>query len=60
MRNGREEMKPQVAERESHPHTLMAYISGPAGVNHSSLRSGHLSTTGTLLVLSHSDPYRLW
>jgi hypothetical protein len=32
MRNGREEMKPQVAERESHPHTLMAYISGPARV----------------------------
>jgi hypothetical protein len=25
-------MKPLVAERESHSHTLMAYISGPAGV----------------------------
>jgi hypothetical protein len=25
-------MKPYVAERGSHPHTLMAYISGPAGV----------------------------
>jgi hypothetical protein len=32
MRNGREEMKPLVAERESHSHTLMAYISGPAEV----------------------------
>jgi hypothetical protein len=32
MRNGREEMKPYVAEREGHAHTLMAYISGPAGV----------------------------
>jgi hypothetical protein len=25
-------MKPWIAEGESHPHTLMAYISGPAGV----------------------------
>jgi hypothetical protein len=25
-------MKPSVAERGSHPHTLMAYISGPTGV----------------------------
>jgi hypothetical protein len=26
------EMKHKVAERGSHPHTLMAYILGPAGV----------------------------
>jgi hypothetical protein len=34
MRNGRGKIatKPYVAERESHPHRLMAYISGPAGV----------------------------
>jgi hypothetical protein len=29
-------MKPSVAERESHPHTIMAYISGPAGVGNDS------------------------
>jgi hypothetical protein len=26
------EMKPYITERGSHPHTLMPYISGPAGV----------------------------
>jgi hypothetical protein len=30
--------------RESHPHTLMAYISGPAGVGNDS--TTHNSTTG--------------
>jgi hypothetical protein len=32
------------AERESHPHTLMAYISGPAGVVNDSTTPN--STTG--------------
>jgi hypothetical protein len=37
-------MKPYVPERGSHPHTLMAYISGPAGVvNDSTIPN---STTG--------------
>jgi hypothetical protein len=37
-------MKPYVAKRGSHPHTLMAYISGPAGVvNYSTTPN---STTG--------------
>jgi hypothetical protein len=31
-------------ERESHPHTLMAYISGPAGVGNDSITPN--STTG--------------
>jgi hypothetical protein len=31
-------------ERESHPHTLMAYISGPAGVGNDSTTPN--STTG--------------
>jgi hypothetical protein len=33
-----------VAEREGHPHTLMAYISGPAGVRNDSTTPN--STTG--------------
>jgi hypothetical protein len=38
------EVKPYSTERESHPHTLMAYISGPAGeVNDSTTPN---STTG--------------
>jgi hypothetical protein len=38
------EMKPWVAEREPRPHTLMAYISGPAGVGNDSTTPN--STTG--------------
>jgi hypothetical protein len=37
-------MKLWIAEGESHPHTLMAYISGPAGVVNDSTTSN--STTG--------------
>jgi hypothetical protein len=37
-------MKPSVAERERHPLTLMAYISGPAGVVNDSTTPS--STTG--------------
>jgi hypothetical protein len=44
MRKRRGEMKPYVPERESHPHTLMAYISGPAGVGNDSTTPN--STTG--------------
>jgi hypothetical protein len=43
-RNGKGEMKPYVAEREGHPHTLMAYISGPAVVGNDSTTPN--STTG--------------
>jgi DNA polymerase III delta prime subunit len=38
------EMKPYVAERGSHPHTHMAYMSGPAGVGNDSTTPN--STTG--------------
>jgi hypothetical protein len=37
-------MKPYVAESESHPHTLMAHISGPTGVGNDSTTPN--STTG--------------
>jgi hypothetical protein len=37
-------MKPWIAEGESHPPTLMAYISGPAGVVNDSTTPN--STTG--------------
>jgi hypothetical protein len=39
-------MKPKVTERESDPLTLMAYISGPAGVLNDSTTPN--STTGDI------------
>jgi hypothetical protein len=38
------EIKPYVTKRGSHPHTFMAYISGPAGVGNDSTTPN--STTG--------------
>jgi hypothetical protein len=47
---GNETLSP---ERESHPHTLMAYISGPAGVVYDSTTPN--STTGDT---THAGAFR--
>jgi hypothetical protein len=46
-------MKPQVTEGESHPHTLMAHVSGPAGVVNDSTTPN--STTGDT---THAGAFR--
>jgi hypothetical protein len=44
MGGGNKTLSLRERERESHPHTLMAYISGPAGVRNDSTTPN--STTG--------------